>query len=182
MNPELVMPRRSGWALPDDALEFLSGVVTAMKPALIVECGSGRSTVALADTLRGVGSGKLVALEHKPDLAADYRTLIVENGLGEIADLRDAPITDGWYHPDAWSDLHGIEVLLVDGPPGDTPMARVPAVPLLRDRLTPRALVVLDDTNRPDEQAALEEWQRLGLGEPTFVPHSTGELAYAYMP
>ena len=51
-------------------------------------------------------------------------------------------------------------MLLVDGPVGALgPQARYPALPLLRERLLPGAVVLLDDADRPEEQEVLARWQ-----------------------
>ncbi|MGI9528709.1 MAG: hypothetical protein ACR2NG_03285 [Acidimicrobiia bacterium] len=49
--------------------------------------------------------------------------------------------------------------MIVDGPPGTTgPLARYPAVPILFDRLSPSALIFLDDAYREDEQESVRRW------------------------
>lgn len=182
MTETLLMPRASGWAIPDDALDLLAGLVREHRPGLVLEAGSGRSTIVLAHALRDVNRGRLLALEHDPDFAHENYCYLRVNNLAAGADVLYAPLGEnGWYAEAAWRDLEGIDLLLVDGPPGHVaPLARYPALPNLRDRLTPGALVILDDTNRPDEQETLRRWQEIGLGELTIVPHSTGELAYGY--
>ena len=70
-----------------------------------------------------------------------------------------------WYSEEALADLPGdIDLLVVDGPPGNLPgmeQGRAPALPALRGKLAPTALVVLDDVHRPGEQAVLEHWAQL---------------------
>jgi hypothetical protein len=92
--------------------------------------------------------------------------MLEERGLSKWAEVVDAPLTevkiDGrtwrWYDP-AILPEGPFDLLLVDGPPasvGDE--ARYPAVPMLSGRLADDALVVLDDTRRPDERAIGERW------------------------
>lgn len=180
MNDTLVMPRRSGWAIPDDGLEVLAELVRHVQgPAFIVETGSGRSTVAIAAAI-GEDGGRLVSLEHLPDHQQIAQAALDANGFA-WADVRLAPIDPltNWYDRRAWDQLHAIGMLVVDGPPGHlTQMARQPALPQLRDKLEPGCLVVLDDIHRPDERAAWETWRSLGLSEPTIVRHSGGALAH----
>jgi hypothetical protein len=89
-----------------------------------------------------------------------------------------------WYAADQCYDLHDIAMLLVDGPPGHTAScARDPALPLLRTRLAPGALVVLDDTNRADERRTLEHWQQLVPGLVwQHARHSIGQISWADLP
>jgi hypothetical protein len=51
---------------------------------------------------------------------------------------------------------------LVDGPPGygeGMAASRYPALPALRGKLAPGALVVLDDAEREPEQRILAQWR-----------------------
>lgn len=173
MTGPLAIPA-TGWRLPDRACNLLTGLVTEYKPTLIVECGSGRSTVVLADTARPYG-GRIVALEHDSRYAAETRALLVEHSVEETATVRDAPLERDWYARSTWDDLHGIGMLLVDGPPGHVaPLARKPALTLLRDRLLPGCVVVLDDVDRPDEQQIMADW---GI-EMVCVKHEAAWIGY----
>jgi len=141
------------WSLPEDVLKRLTALVKKHKPKLLVECGSGYSTVALA---KAVGKGRLVSLEHEQRFAERTRAMLN----GSKAEVRHAPIAAGWYAEDGWKDLDAIDMLIVDGPPGSLGTeARYPALPLLRERLSDKAVIILDDVFRPDEQAIIERWQ-----------------------
>ena len=64
-----------------------------------------------------------------------------------------------WYDLDALTDIEGIDLMSIDGPPGQgTSHARWPALPALHDRLSAEAVVVLDDMIRRDEQEILDDW------------------------
>ncbi|MEE6289012.1 class I SAM-dependent methyltransferase [Georgenia sp. MJ173] len=161
------LPGSGGWALSASTLLGLWDVVTQERPATIVECGSGSSTLWLGYAAREIGGARVVALEHKAAFARRTEDLLTRHGLQGIADVRHAPLSaveiDGetyrWYDRAQVSDLGVIDLLLVDGPPkGTGPMARFPAVPLLRQQLRPGALVVVDDAHRADEQEAVRRW------------------------
>lgn len=189
----LVMPRRSGWAIPDDALALLAGLVELHRPALILEAGSGRSTIVLADALRKVGSGRLIALEHQRKFADEANSILGFNDLDGLAEARfaplsahrlDLPASPRWYARRSWADLHEIAMLIVDGPPGHvSELAREPALPLLHDRLAAGAVIVLDDTHRSWEQEILRRWETNfpDLTVTDRVTHSNGQLAYAVL-
>jgi hypothetical protein len=58
-------------------------------------------------------------------------------------------------------DLEMIDMLFVDGPPGMLQRhSRYPAVPQLLSRLSPSAVVLLDDAGRSDEREIMETWSR----------------------
>jgi hypothetical protein len=164
-----VLPATRGWAASPDLLLVLVDQVIAQRPSLIVECGSGASTLWLALALRRFGiDGRIVALDHDPVFAAKTRDFLVRHGVSDLAEVRDAPLEDfsladgtySWYARRTWEDLTGVELLFVDGPPAATgAKARYPALPLLREALDPAATVVLDDLVVPDMQETLRLWQ-----------------------
>jgi len=163
-----VLPATRGWAASPDLLLVLVDQVITRRPSLIVECGSGASTLWLALALRRFGiNGRIVALDHDPVFAAKTRGFLARHGVGDIAEVRDAPLEDrslpdgtySWYANRAWKDLTGIDFLFVDGPPAATgAKARYPALPSLREALNPSSIVVLDDLVVPDMQETLRLW------------------------
>jgi predicted O-methyltransferase YrrM len=126
-------------------------LVAEHRPALVVECGSGRSTVVLAEALRNIGTGRVVALEHHWDYWSETVRMLEERALAAFAEVRQSTLSDGWYARETWADLEGIGMLVVDGPPRKTGWeARAPALSLLADRLLPGCVIVLDDIDRAD--------------------------------
>lgn len=174
--PAAFMPKLRGWAASPDVLSVVVRHIDRLRPGLVVECGSGASTVWIGYALRRVGHGRLVAIEHEAVYAERTRDLVAEHGLDDIVEVRYAPLTkiepdivtvdgdrvttaDRWYDPSVLIDLVGIGVLFVDGPPEATGrQARYPAVPTLFPRCTEDAVIILDDTVRPDEKAMGERW------------------------
>lgn len=166
MEVSAPLPGLGGWAAEASTVLHLRDLVQRHRPGLVVECGSGASTVWLAHTLRQTG-GRIVSLEHDRAYAEQTRRRLVEHGLTDVAEVRFAPLrttsVDGeehqWYEPDALEGLEGISLLFVDGPPQAEGMhVRYPAMPLLGPRLLPGAFVVLDDGHRPGEQEILTRW------------------------
>ena len=159
-----------GWALSAPALERLLALVPA-GDRLVVECGSGESTIAIARLLRARGRGRLQALEHYPAWASDIRRRLEAERLADRAAVIDAPLMPDpgaepgceWYSRAALERLgEPIDLLLVDGPPSGEPgreRSRYPALPALEARLAPGAAVVLDDAGRPGERWVLERWE-----------------------
>jgi predicted O-methyltransferase YrrM len=160
------MPSSGGFALnPTDLLELLH-LIRTRKPRLVLELGSGTSSVWIGYVLEKTG-GKLVSLDHDATYAAQTRAALAAHGLSKIAEVRDAPLTpatiDGrdypWYDPETLSDLRDIDFVLIDGPPERTGAdARFPALHMIEKRLADRATLVFDDATRKDELAALAAW------------------------
>lgn len=162
------MPALGGWAASAPSVLFLlETVLSADRPPLVVECGSGTSTVWIATALRHRGDGQVIALEHDTGYADQCRRDLARHGLTDRATVVHAPLVEHdtslgpvpWYDTAGIADLAGITLLFVDGPPGDTTHhARRPAFELLAKQLADGALVVLDDTDRAEEQEVLEAW------------------------
>ena len=161
-------PLLGGWAMDPAATLKLVQMLLEQRPKLVLECGSGASTVWLAAALKQSGGGKLVSLDHLEAYAQDTTRALHQQGLQDVAQVRLAALEDveidgetfSWYARSALEDLHGVELLSVDGPPSAVGrLARYPAVPLVATRLADQAVIVLDDTDRRDEKAALKRWR-----------------------
>jgi predicted O-methyltransferase YrrM len=163
-----VLPATRGWAASPDLLLALVDLVITERPSLIVECGSGASTLWLALALRRFGiDGRIIALDHDPVFSGRTRDFLARHDVLDLAEVRDAPLesfsldgeTYSWYARTAWEDLAGIDLLFVDGPPAATGhQARYPALPLLNKSLSPIATIVLDDLIVPDMRDVLPRW------------------------
>ena len=163
-----VLPATRGWAASPDLLAVLVDLVIAERPSLVVECGSGASTLWLALAMRRFEiDGRIIALDHDPVFGGKTRDLLTRHDVRDLAEVRDAPLesfsldgeTYSWYARRAWEDLTGIDLLFIDGPPAATGhQARYPALPLLSGSLSPVATAVLDDLVVPDMQKVLRRW------------------------
>jgi predicted O-methyltransferase YrrM len=165
------MPELGGWAATPSTMLWILDRVLSEPVHTIVECGSGTSTVWIATALKARGGdGRVVALEDNDHYAAITRAELERLGLSDWATVVHAPLVDTGLPDDSskpWFDLSGlalpgqIDLLFVDGPPSRVaPEVRYPAFPLLADQLAPDAVVVLDDTGRPAEDAIVERWSR----------------------
>jgi uncharacterized protein YggT (Ycf19 family) len=162
------LPPMRGWAISPDFAVIIVRTILDQRPSLIVETGSGISTLIAAYCLEQVGAGRIVSLDHDAEFAAVTRLLLKEHGLETFVEVRHAPLANTpsgrWYKQSAWEDLKCIDLAIVDGPPSTTgPLARYPVVPLLGKLLSPTAVILVDDADRPDEQAMVNEWVHEGL-------------------
>ncbi len=166
---EAAIPPMRHWAVSPDALVLLVQELIDQRPKLVVECGSGVSTLFLALAARQHGiDTRIVALDHEAEYADKTTRLLARHGVSDLAEVRHAPLVDvpgadgvqRWYDPAALVDLDGIGLLFVDGPPAPTaPLARFPALPQTWDRLAPRVSIVLDDMVRLAERNTVELWR-----------------------
>lgn len=162
------LPSLAGWAASPELAATLYGLVRHEKPRVIVELGSGVSTIVMGYALEQNGAGHLYSLDHDAAFGEETRQRLAEHGLADYAEVLDAPLTDQpldgetwhWYDPDALTDLPPVDLLVIDGPPRETqPHVRYPALPRLVERLQPRATVVLDDADRPEETEIVRRWR-----------------------
>jgi predicted O-methyltransferase YrrM len=161
------LPPAGGKAGSPDFLKTLADYVLAAKPDMVVECGSGVSTVVVARCLQLNGRGRMFSLEHMPQFAEQTRAQLKRQNLSEWASVLEAPLDKYsfsgqdyiWYRADEIPE-GAIDLLIVDGPPartGRTP--RYPAGPMLFNRLSPRGVIFIDDAARPEELATIKRWQ-----------------------
>jgi Methyltransferase domain len=168
VEPEGPMPPSGGSALRPPGLLNVYTLVQRHRPDLVVELGSGTSTVWIAYALAASRCGQVISIEHSERFAERTRAALrAHQEVSKHVEIRHAPLTRirigheeyRWYEPDRLTDLSGIDLLVVDGPPGDTcPQARYPAVPMLLDRLSDNAVIVLDDASREHEQMIVARW------------------------
>lgn len=168
------LPPLRGWATSPDVLLRLHTHIMATRPRVVVEFGSGASTLVIADALRQNGIGKLISIEHSEYYGAQtWSTLEAEHLQGwvdlRIGDLEpweeqhlnpeDADKPSYWYPASLLEDVENVDLLWVDGPPGATCLfSRYPALPALADRLSPSAEVWMDDTIRQEEKDICQRW------------------------
>ena len=60
------------------------------RPQLVVECGSGNSTIFLARALRQLGDGHVITLDHDEAWGRVTREIVAREGLDEHATVVDA--------------------------------------------------------------------------------------------
>ncbi len=162
----------SDWAMRPSGLVEVLNTVALRRPRLVVECGSGVSTIFLARLFLELGGGATLAIEHDAEWAAWLRARLADEGLTAHADVVHAPLdASGWFDEGRVLDAlagRDVDLLLVDGPPAadgfGPPTSREPALGFFLTALTAGATVVLDDADRPGEQEVLRRWEeRYGL-------------------
>jgi len=161
------LPYTPHWSASPDFLKLIVEHCLEAKPAKILECSSGLTTLVLARACQLTGLGVVVSLENGEEYAARTRDHLARYGLETVADVRHAPLVPVevsgqeylWYDTDSLP-AGPIDMLVIDGPPGFVrPHSRYPALPLLFDRLAEGCVVFLDDAAREDERAIAEMWE-----------------------
>lgn len=171
------LPPLRGWATSPDVLLRLHAHIMTTRPRVVVEFGSGASTLVIADALRqNGGAGKLVSFDHSSHYGAQTLSTLQTEQLEGWVDLRigeleawegehlnptDAEKPSRWYPASLLAGIDQVDLLWVDGPPGGTCLfSRYPALPALADKLSPHAEVWMDDTIRQEEKDICERWAK----------------------
>jgi len=176
---------RNSWPVSQDFALYLVELIEANNYDLIIEFGSGISTVVVAKALtKGLlyrqrrSATRFVSLDHLDRYYQQTRSRLVQAGLEEAVQLMLAPLQD-WQGPHgktypyyscetelaALAQKHagtGLRMLaIVDGPPAATGKhARYPAAPLLLQHFTEAHIdILLDDYIRDDEKEIAQLWQ-----------------------
>lgn len=160
----------SVWAMAPNDLFQLVSTIQIQRYGIIVECGSGVSTITIGRLLRQLGIGHLYSLEEDKAWYEMMVATLAAEGLTGVVTLIYAPLelyqgADAeWYALEQVRQVRAgaghIDLLLVDGPKSVSTYSRYPALPVFVAQLDGSSLIVLDDTRRPGETAVLERWSR----------------------
>lgn len=179
-----LMPELHGWPVSPDFAVMLIELVESNDYDLVIEFGSGTSTLLMAIALARTAKHRRrrvpavqVAFEHLTTFYQQTHSLLERAGLAQVVQLELAGLQP-WecvegteYAFYACQDkLHAIvramhgsiarALVLIDGPPAATGKhARYPALPIVLPLLQGVAMdVLLDDHARPEEQQISQMW------------------------
>ncbi|MCB2212465.1 class I SAM-dependent methyltransferase [bacterium] len=167
LKPEHALPLLGDAALqPLTALHYVK-LIRQTKPDVVVELGSGVSTLLASLQLQKNGSGKVYAYDHEQKWARRTTNDMALHGMETWAEIRHAPLTsfqqDGrtlhWYDPAKFEDLEKIDVLLVDGPPDyDDNLQRRAGLTVLADKFHDDTVILIDDAERSTWNQFVRQW------------------------
>jgi hypothetical protein len=162
------LPPMRGFAIAPDFALVLAKLIAGERPKLVVETGSGVSTLVIGYALEQLGAGgRVVALEHDRAYAAQTRALIRDHGLDAFAHVADAPlepiVVNGephrWYATRALDGMAAIDLVVDDGPPRRVgPMLRYASLHQFAPKLAADATFVLDVIGT-EEPGVLARWR-----------------------
>ena len=169
---EQELPITKDWSAAADFLELIKNHCRKEKPQTIVECSSGATTIVLAKCCEINKQGKVFSLENGEEYAINTRNNVKDLALEKYADVIHAPLetieVNGesyqWYESKNLS-VKKIDMLVIDGPPGFIQRhSRLPALPLLFDRMADKSIVFLDDAARDEEKEIVKMWLGISPG------------------
>ena len=171
------IPSTRSWAASPDVLLTLLDLAKSSKPARVLDLGSGMSTLVLA---KSAPQAEIISIDNSAEYAGKTKRLLAAHGVTNV-DVRIAPLTPHvsgveWYDLTQFRDVTNIDLLFIDGPPGSrNPKARHPAIVECASKLSPRAIIVIDDAGRDGEKDMAKEFAKaLPSHTLEFLSHEKG--------
>ena len=177
MDFKAAIPGLRSWAASADVLLTLANTSKKIKPKVVLDLGSGVSTLVLA---KASPSARVISIDHLAEFASKTKSLLEDHQITNV-DLRVAPLSPHssggeWYAVSAFADIDQIDLLFIDGPPGSKDdKARHPVLAQCLSKLAPGAVIVIDDANRTGERELAEMFLKaLPDYELEFLSHEKG--------
>lgn len=160
------IPFTTHWSASPDFLKIIANHCLDNRPAMIMECSSGVTSLVLARCCQLNHSGNVFSLEDGEDYAERSRQELARYDLQAHAQVMHAPLQPQQLHGQTWQwysieqlPQQSIDMLVIDGPSGFIQkLSRYPALPLLFDKLADDCVIFLDDAAREDEQVIVQRW------------------------
>jgi predicted O-methyltransferase YrrM len=168
LRPRRPLPPMRGYAIAPDFGLALVRLIDDERPQLVVETGSGVSTLIIAYQLERIGGGIVIALELDAGAADRTRAELARHGLSRFARVVHAPLEPiaigdaeyRWHSTRELADLDAIDLVLDDSPPGELgPWLRYASLPTLAPKLSPRGVFAMNRIGA-EERATLARWRR----------------------
>jgi predicted O-methyltransferase YrrM len=161
--PYDALPYLGSWKADVGLLTLLVDHIFAHQPKLVVEFGTGASTLVLARALKKAGGGRLISFDQHADFIDATRDWLADYDLkADLHAVALRPSPGGW--PGLWYDHgplpDGIDLMVVDGPNWSIhPFTRGAAASLF-GHISPGGTIMLDDAARPGERIVARRWRK----------------------
>jgi glycosyltransferase involved in cell wall biosynthesis len=182
-TPEMLIDLQNAWdndgfaARIDLLMEVVKRAATTAGP--ILECGSGLTTI-LMGLFAGRCGVKVYSLEHIDEwrlkVLGSLEQFRIPNVEILLTPLREFGEFE-WYDAPLADLPMNFSLLLCDGPPGETRGGRYGLLPVMRNRLAPDVVIILDDAEREGELHALRRWMTESAFDVAMHEGCTGSFA-----
>lgn len=201
-NSQSILTWKRGYPASPDFIQYLIKLLSVNNYDLILEFGSGYTTLYIAKTLALLNSdvkkiAEAVSFEHHDRYYIKTKKLLNDEGMQERIKLIMAPLHE-WQGPDdklynyysCQDTLQQLSennkdnqlniLVIVDGPPGSScKNARYPAFPLVM-KYFPAANIdfLLDDYQRDDEKEVAQVWTK--TCQMAGIPYDKHEMEFEH--
>lgn len=161
----------TGYSILPSTICYILNDIVINKRKNILEFGTGISTIFIARLLEKNGiDANFHSVESELSWHSNIQNILSKEGLEKKVNMIHAPLVNSpfefashklWYDTsilDAILKKESFDLVIIDGPPGMYPYSRYGAIAYLKDRLDKCFCVLLDDTNRKDEDEIIREW------------------------
>ena len=162
------LPATRKMAASPDFLRLVVDTILSKQPKLVVELGSGISTILVGKALEKNGGGDLISIDNDEQYAELTRKKIDLEKLSNIAKVITAELklhtineqNYMWYESTFLKEINQkIDLLIIDGPSRIiNKNARYPAIPLLNNYFSDKIIILIDDGNRRDDSYTIKKW------------------------
>jgi len=153
-------PTADGWTLAPDALRFVTKMVEVLRPRHILELGSGLSTRLLSRAAGALSPRCVISsVDHDPQFNWGSGGAIDEGGAKVI-------------QPPKLATKRPADLVVIDGPPVNLG-GREGTLYQVMDFARAGTVVLLDDSKRPEERAAIKAWEE-NLGDAVSIRQLPG--------
>ena len=184
LGGHIPLPTLHGWPISPDLAVFLLQTIEKTHYDIVIEFGSGASTLLISHALRNQRRSSpgretaFISFDHLEEYFDKTLLLLKDNGVDQEVELILAPLLpllgrDGVTYPyyDCLPALATLSskfagkkeriLVLVDGPPGSTTKhARYPALGVLLKTFPNNPIdMILDDFDRAEEEQVVKKWQ-----------------------
>lgn len=163
-------PGFGGWRLEEDTCKFIGKYCEIYKPEVVVEFGTGLSTLILAQEVLKGNVKTIWSIDHQKIFPGHPKAIVEQNKAmsshvhfdwfpikmkvyeGKVFQFYDIP--DGFF-----KRMGHIDLVIIDGPPYYFD-SREAALYAVYEQLSKKSLVLLDDANRKNrEQKYIKQWK-----------------------
>jgi hypothetical protein len=150
-----------GWSSFQD---YTYAIISAAKQTNgpVLECGSGLSTLILGVIGKDKGFD-VWTLEHHESWAKTVEGHLSNQGIKSVK-ICSAPLMsyDGyqWYDIASVKPSQDFSLVICDGPPHDTKGGRYGLLPVMKEKLADKSVILLDDYIREEERSIVIKWQK----------------------
>lgn len=155
-------------AIDFKSLSIILNDICINKRRLIIELGSGFSTLAIAKLIQ-LNNLKcdFISVDHDESWLNYIKGLLLNEDLGKNANMQYMPLENDWYNPGFINEIKVnsglIDSLIIDGPPAHKhghEYSRKPAMLKLNDYLSANYFILLHDTDRLAEGEIVKDWEK----------------------